>query len=116
MGTESDGQLGTALGCVEVREGLKRQENRLPPRRSLQLVTVFPVNAQTEPTAQCPEEERRPTDKVSDSSDMRRKIEKKKKEYFKQRQQLTGCGIELFLLSQVLARASKVKSMCAEKM
>ena len=27
-------------------------------------------------------------------------------------QQLSGCGIELFLLSQVLARASKVKSMC----
>ena len=51
-------------------------------------------------------------DKVSVSSDTRRKAEKKKKEYFKQRQQLTGCGIELFLLSQVLARASKVKSMC----
>ena len=51
-------------------------------------------------------------DKAGESSDMQQKAERKKKEYFKQRQQLTGCAIELFLLSQVLARASKVKSMC----
>lgn len=37
-----------------------QRENRLPPRRSLWLVTIFPVNTQTELTAQCPGEERRP--------------------------------------------------------
>lgn len=37
---------------------------------------------------------------------------RKEKEYFKQKQYLTGCGMGRFLLSQVLAKASKLKSMC----
>lgn len=36
---------------------------------------------------------------------------RKEREYFKQKQELTGCAVELFLLSQVLATASKLKSM-----
>lgn len=36
---------------------------------------------------------------------------RKEKECFKQRQQLTGCAMALFLLSQVLATALKLKSV-----
>ena len=36
---------------------------------------------------------------------------RKEKEYFKQKQELMGCAVELFLLSQVLATTSKLKSM-----
>lgn len=42
---------------------------------------------------------------------MRLKKNLRKKEYFTQEHQLTGCGIELFLLSGELAKSSKLKSM-----
>lgn len=54
-------------------------------------------------------------DKVGRDNGMRlREGLRQEKEYFKQKQYLTGCGMEHFLLSQVLAKASKLKSMCGK--